>query len=798
MAAKKAPAIVRAARAGKGRAQAAKKPGAARKKAARRVEPRPLLADHAQVRSVREDLASIEFGAALQRSAMEWSYVLRNRRRWADREASREEQAERSRALLDQLGIEPERMRAIASAGLVEVSVPFVAEEVGWEARVFPWEYALSGATRAVRRGLPLTVVRHLDRLGRRSPRPRSSIERLLFVEAAPCGLRAGFSFDSERKLVQSNLGLAARGVRILEDPTRLELEQAVKELAPDVVHLTGFDTHQGLTELGLQDGDEAFDGILLRETGGKPDPVAALDLARLVNSAQTKPFLVACNLFDSAARTAALCVAEGARAAVGFQDRFDDSLTELFFAHFYRELPRLDWNEHRAFLVAWKELRNAPQGLAGTGVVLWSSRSIRETPEVAAAQGDGRPRARAAPPGRKPRAAARTLAPAPVAETPSVAPAAIGDLVSVEVKPLERLNYSMLHNNRPLFESLILRKFVPQRMEDVSVGVELHVGTDSYPFRMSLDLDAPVHDLNRLVRVPLTSALGRSVRESVHTSLFVEVTWKDNVLYRNTHRVTLLPVDEWRDDDSDRIWLPSFVLPRDPAVARIVDAAQRYLMTLLDDSGAGFDGYQSYDPEAEDPGEAIDLQVQAMWAALSYELPLSYINPPPTYTSASQRLRTPSQVIDGRRGTCIDLALLVASCLEYVDIYPVIFLLEGHAFPGYWRSEEAHERFQRVDLPESAVAAGAPSGALRSSGPQGQRYAWYFEKEHYGEIVELVRAREIVPMESVWLTHRGGFWDAIDEGTKNLRSKREFSGMLDVVVSRDKVTPLPIREERG
>ena len=52
--------------------------------------------------------------------------------------------------------------------------------------------------------------------------------------------------------------------------------------------------------------------------------------------------------------------------------------------------------------------------------------------------------------------------------------------------------------------------------------------------------------------------------------------------------------------------------------------------------------------------------------------------------------------------------------------------------------------------------------------------------------------------MESVWLTQRGGFWDAIDEGTKNLRSKREFSGMLDVVVSRDKVTPLPIREERG
>ena len=37
---------------------------------------------------------------------------------------------------------------------------------------------------------------------------------------------------------------------------------------------------------------------------------------------------------------------------------------------------------------------------------------------------------------------------------------------------------------------------------------------------------------------------------------------------------------------------------------------------------------------------------------------------------------------------------LLIASCLENVDIYPVIFLLKDHAFPGYWRNEEARDDF--------------------------------------------------------------------------------------------------------
>ena len=105
---------------------------------------------------------------------------------------------------------------------------------------------------------------------------------------------------------------------------------------------------------------------------------------------------------------------------------------------------------------------------------------------------------------------------------------------------------------------------------------------------------------------------------------------------------------------------------------------------------------------------------MQAIWTALVNEYRLQYINPPPSYSEQSQRLRTPSDILASNTGTCIDLALLLASCLEYIDIYPVVVLLTGHAFVGYWRSEEAHDAFVEVLHVPAEVPAGRQPGRAR------------------------------------------------------------------------------------
>jgi hypothetical protein len=192
-----------------------------------------------------------------------------------------------------------------------------------------------------------------------------------------------------------------------------------------------------------------------------------------------------------------------------------------------------------------------------------------------------------------------------------------------------------------------------------------------------------------------------------------------------------------------------------------------------------------------------VDMQVQAIWATLLHDWQLGYINPPPSYSEHldSQRLRRPSSILESRSGTCIDLALLFASCLELVDIYPVIFLLEGHALPGYWRHNEFQESFRTLKLtdPRNFISADQKS----SSASGAQRDGWQAGTGAYNEIMQRIRARELVPIETVRLTENCGFIEAIEAGIDALAVRADFYSMHDVVSAREnKVTPLPITGE--
>ncbi len=98
---------------------------------------------------------------------------------------------------------------------------------------------------------------------------------------------------------------------------------------------------------------------------------------------------------------------------------------------------------------------------------------------------------------------------------------------------------------------------------------------------------------------------------------------------------------------------------------------------------------------------------MQAIWTALVNEYRLQYINPPPAYSEQSQRLRTPSDILASNSGTCIDLALLLASCLEYIDIYPVVVLLVGPRL----RRLLAHPKRRTTTFVEVAAHPGGSSG---------------------------------------------------------------------------------------
>jgi hypothetical protein len=366
----------------------------------------------------------------------------------------------------------------------------------------------------------------------------------------------------------------------------------------------------------------------------------------------------------------------------------------------------------------------------------------------------------------------------------------AIEDRIHVDLKVDPQINYSLLHNNRELLNTLTLTKLVDEPLRNITVKVELCVGAQNYPYRYTHLLLKDVQlALASMVKIPLTADLPRSLRERVQSTVYVKVTCDGETAFEDTKRVTLIPVDEWLDDTEKNPWLPSFVLPRDPAILKIINSSRRYLIGIMDDPAAGFDGYQEAGPE-------VEKQVQAIWTALVNEYRIQYINPPPAYSTQTQRLRTPSDVLESNTGTCIDLALLLAACLEYVGIYPVIVLLVDHAFVGYWRTEGAHDNFVAVKtIPPTIPGVGSPA-AREAALPYVDEYGWRLTKLNYVEVMAYVTSGHLVMLEATYLTAAKNFAESKEQGRANLRSRAEFDSLLDIQVARTAVppiTPLPI-----
>jgi hypothetical protein len=743
-----------------------------------------------------------------------WRYVVANRRRITrpSRDSLSDEMSVWMKEVCETEGPSDSfeaHVKAIARADLVEVAIPYTQEFIGWAARLFPWEHALALLTRPLRgESAPFLVVRHL--VATPEPFTGARTAAALVVRSGPGEIGRAWEIERECQMVDDVLRPALSGsVERLIEPDRTELGSFIAATAPAFVHLAGVDPW-ALEARGLLKADpENTDGFVLRagaaaaaaRTDAPPfDTVTPDDLSVILTRGAPKPLLVAVTSCFSAQRIAALSVARGARYAIGFVDTLTDADAMLFFGCFYRA-----WARDRDILGAFREARAewAVQAPAeSTGVVLWGRHSLLDPPP-ADEQGT-----------------ATVLAAVPAAPAP-VRSAAVTDLkLHVSLiqdrgptgvrAPGTSLNYSLLHNDRTPFKTFFIEKPLSGRLPPLQVEVALEVGDELCRCRFSEELPetAASIELAPRIRLPLVAGLLRHCTESLRTNLYVRVSCGDRLLRESSERVTVLPADEWRDDGEDHRWLPSFVLPRDPAVLKVIDAAQRYLRTLLDDCAAGFDGYQRLDGDDGNAADVVDPQVQAVWAALQHDLPMNYINPPPSYTSQSQRLRSPSEVFRGRAATCIDLALLFASCLEFVGIYPVVFLVTGHALPGYWRSDKAWWRMKQFRFADGQVGQGGlgtPLAALpgqpgaaaqpvSATVTSGQSEGWMFDGvDNLVELLRYVQDGTLVPFESTYVAAQQGFFRSLEQGAARLHPDT-FDSMIDIQSARAaNVTPLPV-----
>lgn len=188
---------------------------------------------------------------------------------------------------------------------------------------------------------------------------------------------------------------------------------------------------------------------------------------------------------------------------------------------------------------------------------------------------------------------------------------------------------------------------------------------------------------------------------ESMRGTVMFQIVKDGGVLTKLSKPVELLAYNEWGGAGFMPELLAAFSLPNDPVVDKILRNASEILRQAGKDDH--INGYESRSRQR------VWEVASAIYAAVA-NLGLSYAAPPASFESDGQKIRLPSQILEGKVGTCLDTAMLISAAFEQAGLNPIIALPKGHALVGVWLQpeelssiviDEAETLRKRVDLKE-------------------------------------------------------------------------------------------------
>lgn len=236
-----------------------------------------------------------------------------------------------------------------------------------------------------------------------------------------------------------------------------------------------------------------------------------------------------------------------------------------------------------------------------------------------------------------------------------------------------------------------------------------------------------------------------------------------EKVLAFQNYQVHIQPFYHW-DVSKYAETMPAFMQPNNDLVGEVLKSAGEHAKAL----DVRMSGYSS------GKREDVFRLSKAIYQALA-EMQIHYISYPPSYELAGQKIRIPGEMLKEklRQGTCLDLAVLFATCLETVGLNALIIVIPGHAFVGVWLEDNK-------TFPTGLYKEGADVKAQKNK-----------------------RGGALLPIECTTFTSGANvsFEEAVEIGNKNIEECRY---VLDVVASRkENINPVyaytdtPIYEQK-
>ena len=264
---------------------------------------------------------------------------------------------------------------------------------------------------------------------------------------------------------------------------------------------------------------------------------------------------------------------------------------------------------------------------------------------------------------------------------------------VQVAFEATTVLSYAMAHNRVPVIGKVELRSSVDVQDAQVHIEIVDDEGPVSHEFVRSADLTADSTTVLTEPAVRLNPAALLQLRDQRPALIRVSVVHESATLGLAEEQATLLSGTHWLSRPPGLAFemLPAFVMPNDPAVTALLDEAA--VLLERETGSPSMEGYQS-------GPERVDAIVRSIWQAMQSR-EIRYAEPPASWAGDGQKVRTPAEVLEGRVGTCLDTTVVFAAALEQAGVRPLLWVIQGHAFLGYWREEAALDAIVYLDAAE-------------------------------------------------------------------------------------------------
>ena len=243
---------------------------------------------------------------------------------------------------------------------------------------------------------------------------------------------------------------------------------------------------------------------------------------------------------------------------------------------------------------------------------------------------------------------------------------------LSIDYTPC--VNYAMVHNQHRAISKLTLRNTSSDTWKNVSVTLSGEIIEEMQEAIQVLKPGKAV-SLDEFNLMPVVTIL-MALTECLQTSFCITIHKDGEQIARQSFPLTVMAFNQYHGYNTMPELIASFVTPNHPKIQELnLKTADR--LELIS-GNRSLDDYQSGDRLR------IAYQTEAMYDVLREE-GITYVTVPASFETSGQRIRLVDQVLNSKQGNCLDLSLLLCSCLENLGLHTVVVMFDTHAIMGVW-----------------------------------------------------------------------------------------------------------------